>query len=118
MKKVEYLNAIKELVKDNEEYVAFLEAEAERIENRAAKAGAKRAEKNAEKAEAYECGIREALAKADRPITLAELVAGVGIEGATPGRVAHYVGKLVKAGEVARDKAKVDDRKVTVYKVV
>lgn len=115
--KVERFEAIKELVKDNPEYVAFLDAEIARLANRAGKVAEKRAEKNAEKADAYEAAIAKALEAADREITLAELVAGVEIEGATPGRVAYYAGKLVNAGKVARDKAKVDDRKITVYKL-
>ena len=115
MTKVEKFEAIKEMVKDNADYVAFLDAEIERLNGRAAKIAEKRAEKNGEKAEAYEKAIREALEGAERPITLAELVAGVCIEGATPGRVAYYAGNLVKAEEVVKDKAKVEDRKVTVY---
>ena len=115
--KVQYLNEIKELVKDNADYVAFIEAEIERIQKRAGKVAEMRAEKNGEKAGAYDEAIRQALADADRAITLAELVAGTGIEDATPGRVAYYAGKLVTAGEVEREKAKVGDRKVTVYKL-
>lgn len=118
MTKVEKFEAIKEMVKDNADYVAFLNAEIERLNGRAAKVAEKRAEKNGEKAEAYEKAIREALEGAERPITLAELVAGVGIEGATPGRVAYYAGKLVKAEEIVKDKAKVENRKVTVYALV
>ncbi len=117
MTKVERFEAIKELVKDNAEYVAFLDGEIARLENRAAKVNEKRAEKNAEKDATYREGIVKALEDADRPITLAELVAATGIEDATPGRVAYYAGKLVKAGAVERDKAKVGDRKVTVYKL-
>ena len=113
--KVEMFKEIKELVNKDEAYVAFLDAEIARLENRAGKVAEKRAEKNAEKAEAYTDAILKALEDADRAITLAELVAGTGIEGATPGRVAYYTGKLVGAGKVAKEKAKVDDRKVTVY---
>ena len=112
--KVERFEAIREMVKDNEEYVAFLDA---RLQARAGKVAEKRNEKNAEKAGAYDEAIRQALEDAGRAITLAELVAATGIEGATPGRVAYYAGKLVNAGEVERDKAKVGDRKVTVYKL-
>ena len=115
--KVERFEAIREMVKDNAEYVAFLDAEIARLQTRAGKVAEKRAEKNAEKADNYEGAILGALENAGRPITLAELVAGVGIEDATPGRVAYYAGKLVKAGEVVRDKAKVEDKKVTVYAV-
>lgn len=115
--KVERFEAIKGYVQDYPEYVEFLDKEIARLQGRAAKVAEKRGEKNAEKAEAYEAAIREALEEADRAITLAELVAGTGIEDATPGRVAHYAGKLVKAGEIERDKAKVGDRKVTVYKL-
>ena len=61
--------------------------------------------------------VKKALADADREITLAELVAGVDLEDVTPGRVAYYAGKLVKAEKIVRDKAKVGDRKVTVFKL-
>lgn len=115
MTKVEKFEAIKELVKDNEAYVAFLDAEIARLEGRAAKVKEKRAEKNAEKAAAYREAIVDALEKAGRPITLAEL--GMEIEDATPGRVAYYAGKLVKEGAILRDKAKVEGRKVTVYDI-
>ena len=117
MTKVERLEAIREMVKDNEEYVAFLDAEIARLQARTGKVAEKRAEKNAEKAEEYKAAIAKALEDADRAITLAELVAGVGIEGATPGRVAYYAGKLVTEGTVERDKIKVEKRKVTVYKL-
>lgn len=117
MTKVERLEAIREMVKDNEEYVAFLDAEIARLQARTGKVAEKRAEKNAEKAEEYKAAITKALEDADRAITLAELVAGVGIEGTTPGRVAYYAGKLVTEGTVERDKIKVEKRKVTVYKL-
>lgn len=115
--KVERFEAIKALVADNLEYVAFLDAEIARLQARAGKVAEKRNEKNAEKADEYKVAIIKTLEDAGRAITLAELVAGVGIEGATPGRVAYYAGKLVNAGAIERDKAKVDDRKVTVYKL-
>lgn len=113
--KVERFAEIREMVKDNAEYVAFLDAEIARLNARAGKVAEKRAEKTAEKADAYTDAILKALEDADRAITLAELVAGTGIEGATPGRVAYYTGKLVGTGKVAKEKAKVDNRKVTVY---
>jgi hypothetical protein len=115
--KVEKFEAIKAFVADNPEYVKFLDAEIARLQARAGKVAEKRNEKNAEKAVAYDEAIRQALANADRAVTLAELVAAIEIEGVTPGRVAYYAGKLVNAGEVERDKAKVGDRKVTVYKL-
>lgn len=113
--KVEMFKEIKELVNQDETYVAFLDAEIERLNGRARKVAEKRNEKNAEKRDNYEGAILNALENADRPITLAELVAGVEFEDATAGRVAYYAGKLFKAGKVAKDYAKVDGRKVTVY---
>lgn len=113
--KVERFEAIKEMVKDNAEYVAFLDAEIARLQARAGKVAEKRGEKNAEKRAEYEAAIIKALEDAGRAITVAELVAGTGIEDATPGKIAHYAGKLVEAGQVVRDKAKVGDRKITVY---
>ena len=115
--KVERFEELKGYVKDYPEYVEFLDAEIARYKARAGKVAEKRAEKTAEKAEAYTDAILKALEDADRAITLAELVAAVGLEEATPGRVAYYAGKLVKAEKVAREKAKVGDRKVTVYKL-
>lgn len=115
--KVEKFEAIKGFVQDYPEYVEFLDKEIARLKARAGKIADKRGEKNAEKAQAYQDFIHKALLDADRPITLAELVAATGIEGATPGRVAYYAGQLVNAGTVERDKAKVGDRKVTVYKL-
>ena len=115
--KVERFEAIKGYVQDHPEYVEFLDKEIARLQARAGKVAEKRGEKNAEKAQAYQDFIHKALLDADRPITLAELVAATGIEDATPGRVAYYAGQLVKAGAVEREKAKVGDRKVTVYKL-
>lgn len=115
--KVEKFEAIKGYVQDHPEYVEFLNKEIARLQARAGKVAEKRGEKNAEKAQAYQDFIHKALLDADRPITLAELVAATGIEDATPGRVAYYAGQLVKTGTVEREKAKVGDRKVTVYKL-
>ncbi len=115
--KVEMFKEIKELVNKDEAYVAFLDAEIARLENRAGKVAEKREAKNAEKREGYVEAIRKALEDAGRAITLAELVAGVELEDATPGRVAYYTGKLVNAGEVEKAKEKVGDRKVTTYKL-
>ncbi len=115
--KVEKFEAIKGFVQDYPEYVEFLDKEIVRLQARAGKVAAKREEKNAEKAEDYKAAIAKALEDADRAVTLAELVGALGLEDATPGRVAYYAGQLVKAGAVERDKAKVGDRKITVYKL-
>ena len=115
--KVERFEAIKGYVQDHPEYVEFLDKEIARLQARAGKVAEKRGEKNAEKAEEYKAAIAKALEDAGRAITLAELVAGVGIEGATPGRVAYYAGKLANEGALEREKAKVENRKVTVYKL-
>lgn len=115
--KVERFEAIKGYVQDYPEYVEFLDKEIARLKGRAGRVAEKRGEKNAEKAEEYKAAITKALEEAGRAITLAELVAGVGLEGATPGRVAYYAGKLANEGVLERDKAKVENRKVTVYKL-
>ena len=115
--KVERFTEIREMVKDNAEYVAFLDAEIARLNARAGKVAEKKAEEAAEKAEAYEAEILAVLEDEGRVITLAELVAGVALDDVTPNRVAYYAGKLIKAGKIIRDKAKVDNRKVTVYKL-
>ena len=115
--KVEKLEAIKGLVKEYPDYVEFLDAEIARLNTRAGKVAEKRAEKNTEKRDEYERAILGALEHAGRAITLAELVAGINIEDVTPGRVAYYAGQLVKAGQVTREKAKVEGKKVTIYAI-
>lgn len=117
MTKVEKFEAIKGYVQDHPEYVAFLDKEIARLQARAGKVAEKRNEKNNEKAKLYEEAIVKALEDACRPITLVELVGGIEIEGATPGRVAYYAGNLVDAGMIIRDKIKVDGRKVTTYDI-
>lgn len=115
--KVEKLEAIKGLVQEYPAYVEFLDAEIARLNARAGKVAEKRAEKNVEKRDEYEGAILGALEDAGRAITLAELVAGINIEDVTPGRVAYYAGQLIKAGQVTREKTKVDGKKVTIYAI-
>lgn len=108
--KKERYEAIRELVKDNPAYVEFIDKEIAKLDNRAEKVAKKRAEKNGDKAKVYTEAIIRALEDAGRAITLVELVAAVNIEGATPGRVAYYTGKLVNAGEVVKEATKVGER--------
>ena len=75
MNRRENLVAIMELVKDNAEYVAFLENEIAKVDNRNAKAKEKRAEKVGEAGEVIREDAINVLRETGRPITLAELVA-------------------------------------------
>ena len=102
-----------------EQYIAFLNDEAEKLAARNAKAAEKRAEKKDNAYNGFTDAILKALEDAGRAITLAEVVAGVEVEGAevTPGRVTYYITQLVKAGKVTKDKVKVGDRKVMAYAV-
>lgn len=102
-----------------EQYIAFLNDEAEKLTARNAKAAEKRAEKKSNAYNGFTEAILEVLENAGRAITLAEVVAGVKVVDAevTPGRVTYYITQLVKAGEVTKDKVKVGDRKVMTYAV-
>lgn len=116
MKKVEYLAKIRELVNDNEEYVEFLDAEIAKLNEKAKKDKEKRAAKTGEDGENIKTAAIEALEKAGRAITLAELVAGIGDEY-TAAKVVHHIKPLVDGGIVIKEKAKVGDRKIMTYKL-
>lgn len=115
--KVERFEAIKDYVAEYPEYIEFLDKEIARLKGRATRVAEKRTEKNTAKAGEYKAAIAKALEEAGEAITLPELVARVEIEGATPGRVAYYAGKLVGEGAIERAKAKDEKRKVTTYKL-
>lgn len=117
MKTREAYAGLKELVKDYPEYVAFCDKEIEKLDARNEKARAKRVATGTEKRERITALIKDVLAEAGRPITLAELAGGMNGEY-TPNTVAHYAGELVAAGVVKRDKVKFDKRPLTVYELV
>ena len=116
MKKREAYAGIKKLVKDYPEYVAFLDEELEKLDARGAKAKEKRVEAAEEKRNHIYELVQNILAEAGRPITLAELAGGTNGEY-TPNTVAHYVGELVAADIVVKDKAKFDGRVLTTYRL-
>ena len=116
MNKKEYFTAIKEIVADNTDLVAFIDAEIAKLDNRAAKGKAKRAEKTANDAEFITREAYAVLEDAGRPITLAELVAGIG-EGYTPNKVVYHIRPLVEDGTIVKEKAKVGDRKIMTYRL-
>lgn len=115
MNKREKLVAIMELVKDNAEYVAFLEKEIAKVDNRDAKAKEKRAEKVGEAGEVIRLDAVKVLQDAGRPITLAELVAGITLIDKTPNKVIYHIKPLVDNGTIVKAKVKIGDRKLTTY---
>lgn len=115
MNKRENLVAIMELVKDNAEYVAFLQNEIEKIDNHNAKAKAKRAERVGEAGEIIREDAVKVLEDAGRPITLAELVAGITLIDKTPNKVVYHIRPLIEDGTIVKAKVKIDDRKLTTY---
>ena len=72
-------------------------------------------EKSAEAGTAIREGAVRVLGEADRPITMAELVAGIDLEYATPAKVAYYIKALVDDGTVVKVPEKVDNRKIMTY---
>lgn len=115
MKKTEVYNEIKKLVVDYPEYVEFLDKEIAKADEKAKKNRDKRAEKTAEVGAAIREGVVKALENAGRPITMAELVAGVGVEGVTAAKVAYYIKPLVEDMKVIKKPAKIDGRKIMTY---
>ena len=107
--------AIKEMVKDNEAQVAFIEAQIAAIDKRNDAAKAKRDAKRGAAAEFMRDKIVEVLTDAGRAITLAEVTGA--IEGATAAKVTYYMRGLVDDGTVVKDKVKVGDRKIMSYRV-
>lgn len=115
MNKRENLVAIMELVKDNAEYVAFLENEIAKIDNKKAKEKEKRAERVGEAGAIIREDAVKVLEDAGRPITLAELVAGITLIDKTPNKVIYHIRPLVEDGTIVKAKIKIDDRKLTTY---
>ena len=113
--KKEMYTAIMELVKDNEQYVNFLQGQINVLNKRAESVKNKRAEKKNEKAEMLKSAIMNALTGAGRAITLAEVVASV--DGTTPQQLSWYIGLLVEEGLVIKEPVKVAGRKIMSYKV-
>ena len=114
MTKREKFEVIKTYVAENPEFVAFLDKEIKALDAKTAKAKTKRAEKAGAEAEAIRAYIVKALEDAGRAVTMPEIVGG----GEYPtGKVVYYMAKLVGEGIVAKDKAKVGERKVMTYKL-
>ena len=116
MTKRENYNAIKELVKDNADFVAFIEKEIAALDAKAGTAKAKRTAKSAEAAVEIREMATKALEDAGRPITLPELVGAM--DGAyTAAKVTYYIRDLIDNGVIVKEKAKVGDRKIMTYKL-
>lgn len=114
MTKREKFEMIKNYVAENSELVEFLNKEITALDNKMSKAKAKRAEKSGTDAEMIKSYIVKVLENAGRAITMPEIVGG---SEYPTGKVVYYMAKLVENGTVAKDKAKVGERKVMTYKI-
>lgn len=99
MTRKDYFNAIKAGTLDPEALAAFCDKEIAAIDNKAAKAREKAALKAAEPDTLMDAvyGVLT-----DEPMTVADIVAAVGIEGATPGKVANRASRLAREGKAAK----------------
>lgn len=115
--KREYFDEIKVAVADNADLVAFIDAEIARIDNRNAKAKAKRAEKTAA-GDALRDAIAKLINDADEPVT-AEALANALVNKfpeVTKAKVTYRATQLVKAGEIYKVTIKVGEgRKAVAY---
>lgn len=117
MTKREFLNGLKGYVTDNVEYVEFLDKEIARLDARTEKVKAKREEKTREAGEIIREDAVKVLTEAGRPITLAELVAGITLIDKTTNKVVYHIRPLVTDGTIVKAKAKIGDRKIMTYAI-
>lgn len=117
MTKRERFEGLKNYVKAYPEYVAFIDKEIARLDAHAAKAKEKRGERAREAGEIIREDAVKVLEEAGRPITLAELVAGITLIDKTPGKVAYHIRPLIEEGTIVKAKAKFDDRKIMTYAI-
>lgn len=118
--KVEYFAQLKEIVaqvepENAEELVAFIDKQVEAIENKAAKAKEKAAEKRAE-GDALRATIEGLLTGEFQ--TIATITAAVADEEVTPAKVTARLTQLVNAGVAEKAQVTEGSRKVMGYKLV
>ena len=116
MTKKEVLAYIAEKLAGDEIVTAFCDKEIKALD-----AKAKKAKERAAKKAAEGDALMEAIAAVlgAEPMTLAEIVEAVGIEGVTPGKVTPRAGKLVEAGRAVKTEvAKAEGKgKLVAYKL-
>lgn len=117
--KVEYFTQLKEIVaqvepENAEELVAFIDKQIEAIENKAAKAKEKAAEKRAE-GDALRATIEGLLTGEFQ--TIATITAAVADEEVTPAKVTARLTQLVNAGIATKAQVAEGSRKVMGYKL-
>ena len=101
MTKKEMFAEIRKVVADNAEMVAFIDHEVELLDNK--RTSARKPTKTQIENEAFKADIVAALAEADAPVTIKELMAICpNIAGLTNQRVTHMLTDLRKGGKVTR----------------
>lgn len=104
MTKREMFNAIREIVADNAEMVAFIDHEVELLNK---KSGSKKPTKTQLENDAFKAEIVAHLAEADAPKTIKELQAEMpSIAGLTNQRITHMLTDLVKAETLVKEYVK------------
>lgn len=117
MTKKELFEGLKNYVKDYPAYIAFIDKEIAKLDAHAAKAKEKRGERVREAGEIVRDDAIKVLENAGRPITLAELVAGITLIDKTPGKVAYHIRPLIEDGTIVKTKVKIDDRRIMTYTI-
>lgn len=101
MTKREMFVAIKSLIADNAEMVAFIDHEIELLDKKSATP--RKPTATQKENEVHKANILVALAEADRPVSIKELVAMCeGLEGLSNQRITHMLTDLRNRGEVKR----------------
>ncbi len=116
MTKRENYVAIRELVKDNADFVAFIDKELAAMDAKAEKTKARRSEKVAVEGEAIKIHAVDILTEVGRPITLAELAGAMG-DAYTVGKIVYHIRPLVEDGTIVKEPIRLDGRKLMTYRV-
>lgn len=95
----------------------FVENSLAQLDNRAAKA-AERAANKRQEGDEVRTAIKDIIANSETPVTIADILAALDDETMTSAKVVARVGQLVKLGEVFKSDTKVDGRTLKVYSTV
>ena len=99
---------IKETMGDNADVVAFCDKKVTAMDKKAAKAKEKSA-----KGDELCTAIKAVLTS--EPMTIADVVSALSSDDATQGKVTYRLSQMANAGEIQKQKIKVDKRELTAY---
>jgi len=92
----------------------FVETSLAQLDNRAAKAAERAAQKKVDGDE-MRAAIKAVIANSEKPVTIAEILEALDNEEMTSAKVVSRVGQLVKLGEVFKSDTRVDGRSLKIY---